>query len=248
MLTVSCNPQIVDRPASQPSPKDTQRMVLRLLIAIGESDCENIGGGFLAQPVNAVSSLAFLVFGIIALFSMSSRATAERSNRLVFGALMIATGIGSVLFHGPQGQASKYLHDVTFVVTLLAIATMNLAGILGWSQRRTWTNLGGVSAVVATLLLVWPSSTNAIAGLTFLSLVGVDVALRRSGTIHRRWWFTAVVAMVVAGLFFASGRTGGPLCDSSSLFQGHALWHVLSATALWAYFQSTTPVRIDTET
>jgi hypothetical protein len=217
-----------------------------LITAIGESDCENIGSGFLAQPVNAVSSLAFAVFGIVVLFSMSNRETVERSNRMTFGILMIGTGIGSVLFHGPQGQAGKYLHDVTFVLTLLALATMNLVGILHWSRQRTRAILGGTAVGVLTLLFVWPSSTNIVAGVAFVAVVGVDIALHRSGTVRRRWWIGAILAMVVAAFFFLAGRTGGPLCDSSSLLQGHALWHIVSGAALWAYFESTTPVRTGT--
>lgn len=221
-------------------------MVLSLFAAIGDSDCENIGSGLLAQPVNAVSSLAFVVFGVIVLFSISGRESNERSNRLLFGVLMIATGLGSLLFHGPQGGASKYLHDATFLLTFLAIAAMNLSGVLGWSRRRTWAILSGAFIVVSTLLLLWPSGTNILAGVAFMALVGVDVALQRCGTVDRRWWYAAVIAMAIAGIFFVAGRTGGPLCDSSSLFQGHALWHLLSATALWAYFLSTTPARMGT--
>ena len=41
-----------------------QRAHLFLADQIGESDCEDIDDGFLAQPVNALSSLAYTLFGI----------------------------------------------------------------------------------------------------------------------------------------------------------------------------------------
>lgn len=218
-------------------------MVLRLLLAIGESDCEHIGSGFLAQPVNAVSSLAFVVFGIVVWLSARRGAGRERTSRLAFGGLMIATGIGSVMFHGPQGPASHFLHDATFVVTLLALATMNLSGVFRWESRRTWVVFGLSSGVATAILLVWPASTNFIAGVVVLAIVGVDILIHRSGSVRQRWWIVSVVTMGFAVVLFVLGRTGGPLCDSSSLFQGHALWHVLSATALWAYFEATLPTR-----
>lgn len=218
-------------------------MLVSLITAIGESDCESIGSGVLAQPVNAISSLAFVVFGVVVLLSASGQQKTERINRMVFGVLMISTGIGSVLFHGPQGPASHFLHDATIIVTMGAIVTMNLAGLRRWSEQRVWLVVGAVGVVVVVVLLVQPSSTNIIAGIALVALVLQDVALHRSGAIHTRWWIAAVVAIAVAMLVFVAGRTGSPLCYSDSLVQGHGLWHVLSATALWAYFIATTPTR-----
>jgi hypothetical protein len=222
-------------------------MILSLIIAIGESDCENIGSGVLAQPVNAFSSLAFVAFGIAVLFSISKQQRAERINRMIIGVLMIATGIGSVLFHGPQGPASHFLHDATILLTLIGIVTMNIAGLLRWREQRVWVILGAVGLMVSVILLIWPASTNLVAGIVLIVLVGQDVALHRSGSIETRWWFAAIFAMAVASLFFVGGRTGSPFCDSSSLFQGHALWHIVSATALWTYFVATTPTRLGIE-
>jgi predicted membrane channel-forming protein YqfA (hemolysin III family) len=219
-------------------------MLSSFISAIGESDCERIGTGVLAQPVNAISSLAFALFGLIVLFSIRAQDETERINRLIFGVLMISTGIGSVLFHGPQGPSSHFLHDATILLTMTAIVTMNLAGLLEWTERRVMAILATVGVGVSVVLVIWPTSTNVIAGLALVALVIQDVALHRSGSVNTRWWITAVVAMAVALLFFVAGRTGGPLCDSASLFQGHALWHTLAATALWAYFMATTPTRL----
>jgi len=219
-------------------------MLARAIVAIGESDCETIGSGLLAQPVNTVSSLAFAVFGLVVLFSVSRASGRERTARIGFGLVMVATGLGSVLFHGPQGFPSKFLHDVTFILAILFIAVSSLSGIRSWSARLMWSVYGGVSLLVAALLLIWPAGTNLLGGIAVLVLVGTDVLAHRFRSVRMRWWAGALIAMAVAVAFYVGGRTGGPLCDSDSLFQGHALWHVLSAAALWAYFEATTPVRV----
>ena len=157
---------------------------------------------------------------------------------------MVATGIGSVLFHGPQGPTSHFLHDATFVVALVALVVSNLAGVLGWESQRKWAILAVSSGVFVLVLLVWPSSTNVIAGVVVFALVGVDVLIHRLSSVERRWWIASVVAMGFAIVLFVLGRTGGPLCDSESIFQGHALWHSLSAIALGAYFEATSPARL----
>ncbi len=214
------------------------------MTTIGESDCEFIGSGLLAQPVNAVSSLAYAVFGGVVLLGMSKAKGRERTYRFVFGILLIATGIGSVLFHGPQGPGSKFLHDVTFLLTLLFIAIMSISGLMRWTGRVGWVTFFAASALISVLLTAWPSSTNLLAGTAAVVLVASDVLGHRAGVMRMRWWAGAVVAMGIAVLMFVAGRTGSPLCDSASLFQGHSLWHVLSAGALWSYFESTTKARV----
>ncbi len=218
-------------------------MLNELIISIGESDCEAIGDGLLAQPVNALSSLVFAVFGIILLASRSRNPDSDRTNRLVLGFLMISTGIGSLLFHGPQGSASHFLHDVTIIATVLAIATTNLAGLRTWTSTTKWVVLGVGVLAGAIAITVWPSATNVLAGISVVGLIVVDVLAHRAGAVRGRWWIAATLALVVAVVFFIVGRTGGPLCDSASLFQGHAMWHMLAASALWAYFESTTSAR-----
>ena len=218
-------------------------MVVRLIVAIGESDCEHIGSGFLAQPVNSVSSLAFVVFGVVVWLSVRHKDGSERVNRFLFGGLLVATGVGSVMFHGPQGSASHFLHDATFLVALVALLAMNLAGVFGWATQRKWAIFGLSTGVVTAILLIWPGSTNIIAGVVVLALVGADIVMHRLASVRQPWWGVSVAAIGFAVLLFVLGRTGGPLCDSDSIFQGHALWHVLSAAALWSYFEATLPAR-----
>lgn len=215
-----------------------------LLQAIGESDCEFLSSGFLAQPVNAISGVAYAVFGVVVFASIHRFSVAERSDRLVFGSLLVATGLGTVLFHGPQGAGSQFVHDVTFLSTLLFIAVANVCVLRSWTRRSKWTLFSLASMVLAVLLLVWPGVTNVLAALSVLAIVGSDVLAHRSGTLRMRWWRGAVLAMALGLVFYVAGRSGGLLCDSSSLLQGHALWHILSAAALWAYFEATTPSRI----
>lgn len=218
-------------------------MWIQGLSAIGESDCENIGTGLLAQPVNAVSSLSYVAVGVIVLYSISRAEDDEHSVRLVFGTLLVATGLGSLLFHGPQGPATPFVHDATFILTVLFIGVLNIGGLVGWVRgvQRTVFAFTGVSTIV--VLALWPSSTNLLAGGSVMVLIAGDVLGHRAGDIRMRLWAGAVAAMAIAVVLFIAGRTGGPLCDSASLFQGHALWHVLSAGALWAYFESTTRAR-----
>ena len=63
-------------------------MLAALYQRIGDSDCETIGTGFLAQPINAVSSLSFSLAGLVVVWWATRVQGTERVVRIVFGVLM----------------------------------------------------------------------------------------------------------------------------------------------------------------
>ena len=116
---------------------------------IGASDCELVRDATLAQPVNALTSLAYVVAGAVVI------ASARRRHRpfvaaMVFGSCVIAIGIGSVLFHGPQPAGSRLLHDLPIVVTVLFVLVHDLDVVCRLDPRRVrrWpTFAAGVAGV-----------------------------------------------------------------------------------------------------
>lgn len=87
---------------------------------LGESDCEAVGAGLLAQPVGAVTSLAYLVAGVVLAWLWRSLPGKQRWSATLYAVLLALVGTGSVLYHGPQGSAASVLHDVP-IVALLAV-------------------------------------------------------------------------------------------------------------------------------
>jgi hypothetical protein len=218
-------------------------MLSALYQRIGESDCETIGSGFLAQPINAISSLAFSVIGFAAIWWATRAVGNERAVRIVFGILMILTGAGSVMFHGPQGPGSQFGHDVTFLVTVWFVAVINVAETLRWKRAVGWVVFAVGGLVLSVALVLSPGLTNVLMVATVIALVLSDVALHRRGRVGTAWYVVSIVAIVVAVAMFLLGRTGAPLCDPGSLFQGHGVWHILGAVALGAYFVATSRSR-----
>jgi hypothetical protein len=84
---------------------------------LGASDCERITTGLLAQPTNAITSLGFVVAGAW-LIARAISGTPRRMEPLVFGASVVATGIGSALYHGPQPVHANVAHDASILVLL----------------------------------------------------------------------------------------------------------------------------------
>jgi hypothetical protein len=192
----------------------------------GASDCEAIGDGWLAQPVNAISSGAFLVAGA-ALF----RST--RGSDRLFAVLVGANAVGGFGFHGPGDAVSHWLHDVALAGTLAFIVVADV-------RPRTSVVLATTAASGALLVLA-PDASNLVSGVLVAGIAvaetrrflrGRDRADRRR--LLRRFGLPAALlgAAVVVDVL---SRTDRPLCRPDSLLQGHAAWHVLTAAALWAW-------------
>ena len=209
-------------------------------------DCEAIHSGFLAQPVNAWSSLAFAVVGLAVGMSAGAAKDRERIDRAVFGLLLVATGIGSFFFHGPRPPFGQFLHDAGFLATLWFLLTANLTGAYGISDRDTRIAEGAGIAVIAAILGLAPGATNVMAVILVVGLIVGDIALRRQSPPSPRWYATALVALGIGFAMFLAGRTGSPLCDSMRLLQAHAGWHMLAAVFLGSYFFATVPARTAT--
>ena len=217
---------------------------LHILAQLGESDCEIIHEGLLKQPVNALSSLAFSVVGLLIALSASRAEGHERPIHLVFGLLLVLTGAGSLLFHGPQSSGSHFLHDATFLATLWFLAVMNLNEAYGWWTGRGWVAWLSGAVVLSVLLIVFPDSTNLLTVGMIVALVAGDIAIQRKGGIIGAWYAVAVATLAIAVGLMLAGRTGSPLCDPESVVQAHGGWHVLMAIALGSYFMAMSNVRV----
>ena len=219
-----------------------------VILALGESDCEDVGDGWLAQPVNALSSLLFSLVGV-AVWVWATRAEGrERHFRFAFGGMLVATGIGSFLFHGPQTAASHFLHDITFLAALLTVGIGNIGAGLGWTERSTW--LGTTASVIAAgaVLLVVPEATNVLMVVSVGVIAAGEVVIHRTGGGDGRWYAITALLVIIGLIFFLLGRTDSVVCEPDSPYQAHAAWHAVIGAALGAYAVATAPARLRAQT
>jgi hypothetical protein len=185
------------------------------------ADCEAIGTGFLGQPINALTTLGFVVAGVIVIV--------RRRDMQWIGTGLIATGFGSFLFHGPMPPGNEWAHDVTlaWLVTMVA----------GWGTR--WEGFSRLPALLAigAVFAVMPVIADPLAvALTVVALLSI---LRRDRSTIT---LAPILLLAVVAVFGRLGATGGPLCDPESLFQPHAAWHLGAAIAVaWWALSSVVP-------
>lgn len=117
-------------------------------------DCERVRGGVLAQPVNAVSSLAYVVVG----GELVARAGRSRLYLAAFGALVAVEGVGSVGFHGPGDRVSHRLHDLALGGTVAFVAAAEAVALVqprrgGRRRRQIATTAALLTAATAINVL-----------------------------------------------------------------------------------------------
>jgi hypothetical protein len=90
----------------------------RTLTHAARSDCEEIRPGWIGQPANTLSSLAFVVAALP--LARAGRRPGGGAWRAVAAAVAFE-GLGSVAYHGPGGRVSKAVHDVGLVALAVTL-------------------------------------------------------------------------------------------------------------------------------
>ena len=201
----------------------------------GTADCEVRDDWFLEQDVNAWSSLAYVVAGVV----LAVQVTRHRLPTAVYAlaAVVVAEGVGSVLFHGSAGDLSQFVHDVALIGALGFIAGWHAGRLVGATDRGS---IVGLVVGLVTASVLWaaaPGATNATVAVAIVVIVATSVWARRRGLVGV--WSPAVLVLgVVAVAMWAFGSPDSALCNTDSLFQPHALWHVLTAVLALAWVDS----------
>ena len=212
-----------------------------------DAACELAGGTPWAEPLSTWTSLAFVVAGaavvVAALRPRRGRssgtprpdAVATTRLRVAFGILVALIGAGSVVQHGPSPTWDPVAHDPPLLGALALVAADAVADLAGRRLRTWWwlapTLLGVVLAAVAP---PWSTTAQVVAAVVAVGASALR-AWRRPAV--RRRTVTALVLLAVGGGVGTLSRPGWPLCDAGGplgvTLQGHAVWHVLAAAALW---------------
>jgi hypothetical protein len=182
--------------------------------------------------VNALSSVAATATGLLVVVRAGSAAPERRSAIRAAGWLIAANGPGGLLYHGPGTGFGVWLHDAALVGTLAAVATVEGSDAAG--QRPDLRVLAAGAILPAGLLAARPRWSKALQP----AAAGAVALAVAAGAVRDRQLPDAlgpVALLAVGAVVHARSRTGCRWCHPRSRLQGHALWHLLSATALGSW-------------
>lgn len=92
------------------------------VLALGGSDCEALADSWLGQPVNGLTSVAYIVAAAFVL---------RRNGPPVPAVALAAVGVGSILYHGPMPSGAEVVHDGSIAALALACLVGVVRGSLG---------------------------------------------------------------------------------------------------------------------
>jgi hypothetical protein len=201
--------------------------------------CErNLDPGFWAEPLNALSNLAFFIAAVMAWADLRARGPRPGDARLVGLILLImAVGTGSFLFH-TFATRWALLADVIpiglFTLAFLALALNSILGVSGIYAVFIATAV----AVFAQVLPPWFNGSFGYApAWAALILVGLPAFARNEAAGA---WILAAAAVFTLSLIFRT-LDGGAGCfahppgvaDAQFIIGTHTLWHILNAVTLY---------------
>lgn len=184
--------------------------------------CERLGPDLLAEPLNAVTNLAFLLAAL-----QAWRRAGDRLDARLLAALIGLIGLGSGLFHTlatPAAQWCDVLPIGVFQLSFLWLYLRHVRG-LGIAACAAW-----LAAFVLALIVAAPLSAPLNGSLAYAPALGALTAL---GVSHLRRLGDAGL-LLAAALFLVSLTARSldlALCERWPLGT-HFVWHLLNALLL----------------
>ena len=194
--------------------------------------CERLGPGLWAEPLNAVSNLAFIVAGILLVAALRRCDPPVRRDPTIVAlvALTFIIGIGSALFH-TFAVVWAALTDVVpialFILLYMYLALRRLVALPLWG---CWLGVAVVLFLTVVMPLAFGFSISTY-GVALAAMLGVG------GFLHfGRRHPAGPRILVAAGIFAVSLalRTADePLCAALPVGT-HYFWHLFNAVVLYS--------------
>lgn len=219
-------------------------------------ECEWVNlAGFFLQLMNFWSNFAYLALGLLIV-------THDSRFGQVIGATFLLLAFGSGWFHGTLSEWGQTFDIAGVYCGLLAIASYGFVEFFGFEHDTTASKLlmiaaialGIVGALLRTQIHLFDSDVFTPILVVAVLIFGVALAFRIPHSKHELLWpgIWAVVSGLVALWFKFSDGTDNLLAkhhgdyaqcsyQPQALYQGHAIWHALSAfmfLCMFEYFRS----------
>ena len=185
--------------------------------------CERVGPGLLAEPLNAVSNISFLLAAWAAwVLAKRTGALSARVRALI--AIAASVGIGSILWHTYPTMLTLILDSVPILIFIMWYIWLYTRDVIG---MRSQFAVASVAAFLAGTFLVIPYSDVLhgafvyVPGLIVTLVLGVFHAIERRVA---RFILLAAAGVYLAALFFRT--IDNEVCPVLPIGT-HFLWHIL---------------------
>lgn len=197
--------------------------------------CEERLCGWIAEPANAWSNVAFLVVG--AWLLLRTRRDGRTPLYLV-GVTSILVGFGSFLFHMTGTFFGEFIDLSAMYLIGALMVTMEARRFVPMSLARLTQCFTGLSIAPMLGVLAFRKIGIVLFGLqvTLVYASNIFWRMRRARVVHRyAYWLGGTFAVALA--IWLLDRTGAVCAPENHVFNGHAAWHVLTAVCLYFFYR-----------
>jgi dihydroceramidase len=197
-------------------------------------------GALILQPANSWSSYGYVFVGFLMITQSQSRFWNSRfqpAAASVFGITAIFVGLGSVLLHATLTLWGQFF-DVMGMY--LVSGFMLVSAIARWRNLKKLhvviLYLAFVGGLIIVLYLV-PEVRRVLFAFVLLAAIILEMVFARLLRVDVKvsYYLIGIVTKAIAFTIWNLDQSG-LVCAQQSLFQGHAIWHLLGATSLWFTF------------
>ena len=207
-------------------------------------------GALLLQPANSLSSLGFVFIGFLMILMARSRDWMSAFSPLaasILGVAAIIVGIGSVLLHATLTLWGQFFDVLGMYLVGGFFLVSALAKWRSIPDRRAMIYYALLCIVLVAILYMLPEVRRWLFAVILLAAIVLELVHARPlrPQVRTGYYIAGLVANIVAFTIWNLDQ-GGQLCAPDSLLQGHAIWHLLGAVALWfafLYYRSERPMR-----
>jgi hypothetical protein len=193
------------------------------------SDCELRDDWFLRQDVNAWTSLSYVAATAVLLVLVAR--TRMPTTFGLLASMLALEGVGSLLYHGGDGDVAQLLHDIPLEGLLGFVAGWHAGRLVDAAARGAWLGtLLGIAAASAAWAVA-PGTVTVVAACG-IAVVAIGEVVSRRHACPPLWPLPLILLVAAAGAAWVAGTPGSPVCDARSWLQPHGLWHVLTAVAI----------------
>lgn len=187
--------------------------------------------GFPLEPVNTVTNLVIIAFGVVAFYLLRKYAS-RRADLYFLAALIVINGFGSLLWHGLRTEwslVSDFVPGILFLLAFLALWAVRLFGLV-----RGLLTFGAFLAATFALTALVPV-VQELRGPPYQGVFAIVLyAVLMLWCTYRKYNDRGLVVLGGLGLLAAAVafmfRTVDLLVCDVIPFGTHGLWHIFLST------------------
>lgn len=220
---------------------------------VGDVFCESHPDRIIKQPSNTWSNLGFIAAGLLIAWQMSREKHSNKNNPftrriftpIFFACLTIFLGPGSMAMHAtltPIGGALDMLSMYLIAAFVCSYAMQRFYGLSSAKFTLLFVAIVltceciGFSRYQVPLVEYSGNAAFAFFIITGIVFEALNTYVRKF-EIEKIWGLLSLLSIITAFTIWNFWKNDSPLCDPTSIFQGHAAWHLLDALAVYFLFR-----------